>query len=109
MRPTRIYRPPSPVISIALATALAVTICLAPVATADPPPLAQAEAAIAATHAERPATILRVVAPNDSFNWTDAGIGAGAVLVLAAFGLAGARGVRSRKRHGREQRAIATS
>jgi hypothetical protein len=62
------------------------------------------------TTASTPATIVRVVAPDGSFDWGDAGIGAGASLVLLGIGLAGTRAVTtSRKRHTREQRAIATN
>jgi hypothetical protein len=125
----------------AVAITLALTAGLASIASADPAPLAQAEAAIAATHSSAPvrpnpdeqtvtgastapcsevcsgggygsvpATIVHVVAPDGSFNWGDAGIGAGASLVLVGIGLAGTRAVtNSRKRHTREQRAIATN
>jgi hypothetical protein len=56
-----------------------------------------------------PATVVRV-APDGSFDWGDAGIGAGAALVLVAIGLAGTRAAtNSRKRHPRERRATARS
>ena len=127
----------------AVAVTLALAAGLAPIASADPAPLAQAEAAIAATHSRAlvrpnadeqtvtdasastapcsevcsgggyggaPATIVHVVAPDGSFNWADAGIGAGASLVLLGIGLAGTHAVtKSRERHTREHRAIATS
>jgi hypothetical protein len=109
MRFTRIHLHASCIVSFALVTALALTVCLAPVAAADPPPLARAEAAIAATHRSVHTRIVRVVAPNDSFDWTDTGIGAVAALTLVAFGLAGTQVARSRTRHAREQRAIATN
>ena len=109
MRFTQIHLPASRAISVALVIALALTLCLAPVAAADAPPLARAEAALAATHRGAPATIVRVVAPDDSFHWTDAGIGAGAALALVAFALAGTRAARSRKRHARERPAIAAN
>ena len=130
-------------ITAAVAITLALTAGLASIASADPAPLAQAEAAIAASHSGAlvrpnpdeqtvtdasastapcsevcsgggygsvPATIVHVVAPDGSFNWGDAGIGAGASLVLLGIGLAGTRAVtNSRKRHTREQRAIATN
>jgi hypothetical protein len=125
----------------AVAIMLALTAGLAPIALADPAPLAPAEAAIAASHSSAPvrpnpdqqtvtrastapcsevcsgggyggapATVVRVVAPDGSFNWGDAGIGAGASLMLLGIGLASMRAVtKSRERHTREQRAIATS
>jgi hypothetical protein len=144
-----------------VATALALTASLAPMASADPAPLARAEAAIAATPSSGPvrpnpdeqtvtgATVntgpcsevcsgglnpygsrlhpaslalpdthttastaphaVRVVAP-DSFDWGDAGIGAGASLALFGIALVGARAATNgRRRHTREQRAIVTN
>ena len=59
--------------------------------------------------ASTPATVVRV-APGGSFDWGDAGIGAGAALVLLGIGLAGSRAATdSRKRHPRERRATASS
>jgi hypothetical protein len=116
--------------TVALTLALAAT--AAPVAAADPQPLAQAEAAIAnaSTHSQpssglcseacsghgystvhlttatpastgprsevvsgggygpvsAPATVVRVVVPSSGFDWGDAGIGAGSILVLIGLG-----------------------
>ena len=59
--------------------------------------------------ASAPATAVPA-APDDSFDWRDAGIGAGAALVLVAIGLAGTRAAtNSRKRHPRERRATASN
>jgi hypothetical protein len=163
----------------AVALTLALTASLAPAASADPAPIARAEAATAATHGSalvapnpdnqtatvastysgpcseicsggarsygartrlaqtrgqsgatlrhdpRPRsvavtglygtgstapTVVRVVAHSADFHWGDAGIGAGASLVLVGVGLAGMRAAtNSRKRHTRQQRAIATN
>jgi hypothetical protein len=112
----------------ALALALALGLCAAPVASADPQPLAKAEAAIAANQSPRspmvrpnpdeqapwprsqsPA-IVRVVVPDGGFDWADAGIGAGGALVLVGLGLGAARAVTNvRRHHPSEQRAIATN
>jgi hypothetical protein len=111
----------------ALALALALGLCAAPVASADPQPLAKAEAAIAANQtrgnqpvrpnpdqqapwpgAQSPA-IVHVVAPNGGFDWGDAGIGAGGALILVGLGLAATRAATNgRRRNPRDQRAIAT-
>lgn len=57
-----------------------------------------------------PPRVVRVVTHSSGFAWRDAGIGAGAALLLLAIGLTGARAATSsRKRHTRDQRAIATS
>jgi hypothetical protein len=163
----------------AIAVTLALTASLAPAASADPAPLARAEAAIAAAHGsplvrpnpdnqpltvastysgpcseicsggtrsygERtqlaqtpgrsaaglpndpgqrsvavtgqygtgstPPTVGRTVAHSAGFHWADAGIGAGASLLLVCVGLAGMRAAtNSRQRHLRHQRAIATN
>ena len=158
----------------AVVISLALTASLAATASADPAPLARAEAAITATHASPPVRpnpdeqtptaattysgpcsevcsggagsygsatqpssahghpiaallhsgpgiradsaaftpprVVRVATHSSGFDWGDAGIGAGASLVLLAIGLAGARAAtKSRKRHTREQRAIVTS
>ena len=54
--------------------------------------------------------VVRVVTSHGGFDWGDAGIGAGAALVLLAIGLTGTRAAtNSRKRHTREQRAIVTN
>ena len=133
-----------------MAIALALSASLASNATADPAPLARAEAVIAATHhsalvrqnpteqtatpthtssgpcseicsggvasyrptaglAQTP-TVVRVVAHSGGFQWADAGIGAGASVVLVGAGLAGMRAASNgRKRHIRERQAIATN
>jgi hypothetical protein len=153
----------------AIAVALAVVASIAPVAWADPPPLAQAEAAIAANHGQlstltrpnpdeqtvigaptsagpcsevcsggagsyglagqqagtrdefgarlahhgrprsaavgrpsgsgTPATVVRVLSPDTGFDWGDAGIGAGATLILIGIGLGGIRVVTSARAH----------
>ena len=127
----------------AVAMTLALSACLAPIASADPAPLARAEAAVAASHSGAPvqpnpdeqtvrrasadtgpcsevcagggsgsvpATTVRVVTRDGSFDWADAGIGAGASLVLFGVGLAGVRAAtNSRDRHTRQKRAIAAS
>jgi hypothetical protein len=55
-------------------------------------------------------TVVRVVAHSDGFHWADAGIGAGASLVLVGVGLAGMwAATTSRKRNTRQQGAIATN
>jgi hypothetical protein len=60
------------------------------------------------SQAQSPA-IVRVVALDGGFDWGDAGIGAGGVLVLVGLGLAATRAATSgRRRNPREQRAIAT-
>ena len=46
-----------------------------------------------------PATIVRTVAPSDGFDWGDAGIGAGAALVLLLVIGAGVFGVTNSRRH----------
>jgi hypothetical protein len=112
----------------AIALALALGLCAAPVASADPQPLAKAEAAIAANQspgspvvlpnpdeqvpwprAQSPA-IVHVVAPDGAFDWADAGVGAGGVLVLVGLGLAATRAAtKGRGRHPREQHAIVTN
>jgi uncharacterized protein with LGFP repeats len=54
--------------------------------------------------------VVRAVAHSGGFHWADAGIGAGASLVLVGVGLAGMRAAtNSRKRNTRHQRAIATN
>jgi hypothetical protein len=55
-------------------------------------------------------TVVRVVAHSDGFHWADAGIGAGASLLLVGVGLAGMRAAtNSRRRNTRQHRAIATN
>ena len=150
----------------AVAITLALTASLAPTASADPGPLARAEAAITATHGsalvranpdQQPTTaattypgpcseicsggagsygstnqlsrtpdksgatlrhvtaspapaVVRVVTHSGGFDWGDAGMGAGAALVLLGIGLTATRAAtNSRRRHTREQRAIATN
>ncbi len=150
----------------AVAITLALTASLAPIASADPAPLAPAEVAIAATHGSGPVgpnpdqqtasaattypgpcseicsgsaggygstsqpartpneagatvthgtanpapTVVRVVTQSGGFDWRDAGIGAGAALVLLGIGLTATRAATtSRRRHTREQRAIVTN
>jgi hypothetical protein len=150
----------------AVAITLALTASLAATASADPAPLARAEAAIAATHGSTlvrtnpdhqtatagitypgpcsevcsggagsygstsqlarttdesgatlphgnatPApTVVHVVTHSGGFDWGDAGIGAAAALVLLGIGLTATRAAtNSRRRHTREQRAIATN
>jgi len=44
-----------------------------------------------------PAVIVRTTAPNNGFDWGDAGIGAAGVLGLSAFGLAGALTISHRR------------
>jgi hypothetical protein len=122
MRPTRHITTP-----IALALTLVTGLGLAPVARADPAPLAKAEAAIAASQSpgspmvqpnpdeqfpgsrSQSPVIVRVIAPNGGFDWGDAGIGAGAALALVALGLAAASAAtQGRRRRTREQHTIAT-
>jgi hypothetical protein len=112
----------------ALGLALALGLCATPVASADPQPLAKAEAAIAAHQSQggpvgRPnpdeqtpwsrtqsPAIVPVAVANGGFEWGDAGIGAGAALVLVGLGLAATRAATlSHKRNPREQRAVPTS
>ena len=53
--------------------------------------------------------VVRVVTPADDFDWRDAGLGAGASLLLVGLGLAAARAAASgRKPHTRDPRATAT-
>jgi hypothetical protein len=55
-------------------------------------------------------TAVRVPARSGGFHWADAGIGAGASLILVGVGLAGMRAATNRrKRNPRQQRAIATN
>jgi hypothetical protein len=109
----------------ALALALALGLCAAPLASADPQPLAKAEAAIAATQhqgspavrsnpdeqvqwsrAESPA-IVRVVAADGGFHWPEAGVGAGGVLVIVGLALAATRAATNgRRRHPGEEAAV---
>ena len=57
-----------------------------------------------------PPRVVRVATHTSGFDWGDAGIGAGASLLLLAIGLTGARAATtSRKRQTREQRAIVTN
>jgi hypothetical protein len=98
--------------AIALALALAGTV--APVAWADPPPLAQAEAAIAAhRHPASRAPVANganiIASPrptpapeathHSEFDWGDAGIGAGGMLALSTLGLAGTLATTRRRNH----------
>jgi hypothetical protein len=112
----------------AIALALALGLYAAPVAWADPQPLAKAEAAIAATpspgnlvvrpnpdeqvtwpRTQSPA-IVRVAAANGGFDWGDASLGVGGALVLVGLGLGAARAItNSRRRRTREQHAIGTN
>jgi hypothetical protein len=104
--------------AIALALALAATV--APLAWADPPPLAQAEAALAAQHrpacpattangantiASTRATTAPVVTRRSEFDWGDAGIGAGVMVALIILGLAGALATTRRRHAGNSRRA----
>jgi hypothetical protein len=110
----------------ATALVLAFALCCAPVAWADPQPLAKAEAAIAAHQSsgspavqpnpdqqgpylpQSPA-IVQVVARDGGFEWGDAGVGAGAALVMVgALGVARAATNR-RKRQTGGQRALVTN
>ena|ERR1035438_2615771 len=139
--------------TIALALALAAT--AAPLASADPAPLARAEAAIAnasphsqpssgpcsevcsahgystvqlttATPASTgpcsevcsgggygpvsaPATVVRVVAPGNGFDWGDAGIGAGSTLALTLIGLGGVLAATNRRRGQTPDQHLSTS
>ncbi len=125
----------------AVVTALALTASLASTASADPAPLARAEAAIAAAQSSAPVvrpnpdeqaaiaaahsgvpvgpnphqqaavspsrTTVHVTASNRGFDWGDAGIGAGATVLLLGAGLAGTRVATStRKRRTRQERTI---
>jgi hypothetical protein len=64
----------------------------------------------APTTAAAPHTVVRVVASHDGFDWGDAGIGAGAVLVLLGIALAGTLiATNGRRSRTREQRAVAAS
>ncbi|HKR99682.1 MAG TPA: hypothetical protein VJU79_09220 [Candidatus Dormibacteraeota bacterium] len=159
----------------AIAITVALTLGLAPVAAADPAPLAQAEATIAANQSQgrtavrsnpdeqtattaatdrgpcsevcsdgrasyglvsqsssaprysipallnsapgiradstagRPPSVVRVVTHDGGFDWGDAGIGAGATVILLGIGFAGASAATShRRRHLGEQRAVVT-
>jgi hypothetical protein len=112
----------------AVAMALALATSLAPIASADPAPLARAEAVIAAAPAlatspapcgdvcsghgyglVSPAATSFRVASGDGFNWGDAGIGAGASVLLLGIGLAGTRiATKARNRPAGEQHTIAT-
>jgi hypothetical protein len=57
-----------------------------------------------------PQTVVRVVASHDGFDWGDAGIGAGAVLVLLGIGLATPLlATNGRRGRARKQRAVVTS
>jgi hypothetical protein len=108
----------------AVALALALGLCAAPVASADPQPLAKAEAAIATSQsagsrlvrpnpdeqvpwsrAQSPAVVR--VTPGGGFDWADAGVGAGGALVLVGVGVAAvSAATQGRRRHGREHSAI---
>jgi hypothetical protein len=64
----------------------------------------------APTTAAAPQTAVRVVGSQPGFDWGDAGIGAGAMLVLLGIALAGTLvATTARRRHTREQRAVATN
>jgi hypothetical protein len=112
----------------ATALVLAFALCIAPVAWADPQPLAKAEAAIAAHQssgnpAVRPnpdqqgpgylpqsPAIVQVVGPDGGFEWGDAGVGAGAALVMVGLALGVARAATNRrKRQNGGQRALVTN
>jgi hypothetical protein len=151
--------PAAVVITLALAAGFA------PAAAADPPPLNQAEAAIAAAHSSIPARpnpgeqtarsvsssprltekqlkaiadlqsaaaqtglhpgvfgpnptrvsnagtgAAHITTPDPAFDWGDAGIGAGASLILLGIGLGGVRAATtSRTRRAQEKRAMAAS
>jgi hypothetical protein len=57
-----------------------------------------------------PATVVRVVAAHSSFDWGDAGIGAGAAVALIGIGLAGTRAAtNSRTPRTRQWRATGSS
>ena len=57
-----------------------------------------------------PRTVVRVVASHDGFDWGDAGIGAGAMLLLLGTALAGTLvATNSRRSHTREQRTVAAN
>jgi hypothetical protein len=47
----------------------------------------------------QPTSIVRVVAPNNGFDWADAGIGAGGALALSLVGLGAALTVTQRRAH----------
>jgi hypothetical protein len=102
---------------IALAVTLVMSVGLAPVAQADPAPLAKAEAAIAASQSlgspmvqpnpdeqvpwsrsQSPA-IVRVVAPDGGFDWGDAGVGAAGGLALSILALGAALAITQRRAH----------
>jgi hypothetical protein len=75
-------------------------------ATGPAVPMVSDDGSASGTRATR---VLRVIAPADGFDWRDAGIGAGASLLLVGIGLAGTRAaMSSRKRDIREQQATAT-
>ena len=122
----------------AVVITLALTGSLASTASADPAPLARAEAAIAAAQSSAPVvrpnpdeqaaiaaahsgapvgpnpdqqaagsqsrTTMNVTASNGGFDWGDAGIGAGATVLLLGVGFAGTRVATStRKRRTRQE------
>jgi hypothetical protein len=112
----------------ATALVLGFALCCAPVAWADPQPLAKAEAAIAAHQSSGSPTvqpnpdqqgpgylpqspaIVEVVAPDSGFEWGDAGVGAGAALVIVGVALGVARAATNRrKRQSGGQRALVTN
>jgi hypothetical protein len=64
----------------------------------------------APTAAAGPHTVVRVVASHDGFDWGDAGIGAGAMLLLLGMAIAGTLvATNGRRGHIHEQRAVATN
>ena len=100
----------------AIALALALGAIIAPAASADPPPLRKAEAAIAASQRTAPppvlpnpdeqvpnarpeSVIVRVTAPSAGFDWGDAGVGAGVTLALTLIGVGGVLAVTRRRSH----------
>jgi len=113
-------------IAAVVAIAVGLTPSLAPIASADPAPLAPGDSPTVlgysgpvsqpsspphlSTTAAPPHTVVRVVASHDGFDWGDAGIGAGAMLLLLGIGLAGTLvATNARRRDIREQRAVATN
>jgi hypothetical protein len=72
------------------------------------PALLRSGTVTAPTTAAAPQTVVRVVASHNGFDWGDAGIGAGVMLLV--FGLAGTLvATNGRRSRTRKQRAVATS
>ena len=99
------------------ALVLALIAIVTPAASADPQPLAKAEAAMAAAEPSagtpvvrpnpdeqdsgaRPTSVtVHVTAPSAGFDWGDAGVGAGSILALTLIGLGGGLAVTRRRNH----------